>query len=637
MFDLLHKHKNFAQIVLALVTLPFAFFGVDYYFRGGDATKAVATVGGSKIEQTAFDNLLREQQSRMRQALGDRYDPAMLDTPAVRYALLDQLINQRLLENLGSAERFRVSDAQLRQFIGTLPPFQENGRFSPTKYNEVLAGQGMTPLLFEQRVRGELALSPLQDPVVGASFASETSVRDYLALAGQTREVAVASVAAAPFEKSATVTDAEVKAYYDRNPSAFQTPEVAKIEYLTLSQDALAAQLKIDPAEVKQTYEANAKQYTTAEERQASHILIAVKPDATPAEKAAAKAKATMILEKARANPASFADLAKEYSQDPGSAQQGGDLGSFARGSMVKPFEDAVFAAKVGDIIGPVETSFGYHVIKVTGITPPHVQSFDEVKGRIEADLRRQKAMQKFASSADQFQNLVYEQADSLAGAAKALDLKVQTTPLLTREQIQQLAMGNPKFVQALFSPDSLQAKRNTEAIEVAPNTLMAGRILEYKPATLRPFADVESDIRKLLIHRVASVLAQKAGREKLALLEQGKPDGQVGVAFGKPVTLDRAQAQPQFPADALKAIFEADARKLPGYVGMADAGGDFDIYRIDKVVEPPAPDAAKLASAEAAVGGQIGQELMSAYLASLRAATEVKINQAVLEKKQEQ
>lgn len=497
----------------------------------------------------------------------------------------------------------------------------------------------MTPLLFEQRVRGELALSPLQDPVVGASFASQASVRNYLALAGQTREVAVASVAAAPFERSATatVTDAEVKAYYDRNPSAFQTPEVAKIEYLTLSQDALAAQMKIDPAEVKQAYEGNAKQYTTAEERQASHILIAVKPDATPAEKAAAKAKATMILEKARANPASFADLAKEYSQDPGSAQQGGDLGSFARGSMVKPFEDAVFAAKVGDIIGPVETNFGYHVIKVTGITPAHVQSFDEVKGRIEADLRRQKAMQKFASSAEQFQNLVYEQADSLAGAAKALDLKVETTPLMTREQIQQLAMGNPKFVQALFSPDSLQAKRNTEAIEVAPNTLMAGRILEYKAATLRPFADVRDGIRKLLIHRAASVLAQKAGREKLALLEQGKPDGQVGVAFGKPVTLNRAQVQPQFPADALKAIFEADTRKLPGYVGMADAGGDFAIYRIDKVIEPPAPDAAKLASAEAAVGGQIGQELMSAYLASLRAATEVKINQAVLEKKQEQ
>ncbi|MGC1818007.1 MAG: SurA N-terminal domain-containing protein [Casimicrobiaceae bacterium] len=637
MFDLLHKHKTFAQIVLALVTLPFAFFGVDYYFRSSEAAKAVATVGGSKIDQREYDNLMREQQARMRQALGARYDPAMLDTPEVRYALLDQLVNQRLLENRASAEHFRVTDGQLRQFIAALPPFQEDGRFSATKYAEVLAGQGMTPLQFEQRVRGELELSPLQDPIVGGSFAAQAAVRHYLALAEQKREVALASVAAAPFEKSVSVSDAEVKAYYDKHPGDFQTQEVAKIEYLTLSQDALAAQMKVDPAEVKRTYDANARQYTTAEERQASHILIAVKPDAPAAEKAAAKAKAMMILEKARAKPGDFAALAKEYSQDPGSAQQGGDLGSFARGSMLKPFEDAAFAAKVGDIVGPVETSFGYHIIKVTGITPAHVQTFDEVKGRIEAELRRQKATQKFASAAEQFQNLVYEQADSLAGAAKALDLKVETTSLMTRAQIQQLALGNEKFVKALFSPDSLQAKRNTEAIEVAPNTLMAGRILEYKPATLRPFADVQADIRELLAHRGASALAQKAGLEKLALLAQGKTDAEVGVAFGKPVTLDRTQVQAGFPADALKSVFEANARKLPAYVGTADAGGDYSIYRIDKVIDAPAPDAAKLASVGAAVGGEIGRETMTAYLASLRAGTEVKINQSVLEKKQQQ
>jgi peptidyl-prolyl cis-trans isomerase D len=637
MFDLLHKHKTFAQMVLALVTLPFAFFGVDYYFRSSGSATAVATVGGSKIEQREYDNLMREQQARMRQALGARYDPAMLDTPAVRYALLDQLVNQRLLENLASAEHFRVTDGQLRQFIAALPPFQEDGKFSATKYAEVLAGQGMTPMQFEQRVRGELQLSPLQDPIVGGSFAAQAAVRHYLALAEQKREVAFASVAAAPFEKSVAVTGAEIKAYYDKNPGDFQTQEVAKIEYLTLSQDALAAQMKIDPAEVKQAYQANARQYTTAEERQASHILIAVKPDASAAEKAAAKAKATMILEKARAKPEDFAALAKEYSQDPGSSQQGGDLGSFARGSMVKPFEDAVFAAKVGDIVGPVETSFGYHIIKVTGVTPAHLQSFDEVKGRIEADLRRQKATQKFASAAEQFQNLVYEQADSLAGAAKALDLKVETTSLMTRAQIQQLALGNEKFVKALFSPESLQAKRNTEAIEVAPNTLMAGRILEYKPATLRSFADVQDDIRKLLVHRAASALAQKAGQDKLALLAQGKTDAEVGIEFGKPVTLDRTQVQAGFPADALKLVFEAGARKLPAYVGAADAGGDYLIYRIDKVIDAPAPDAAKLASVGAGVGSEIGREMMTAYLASLRAGTEVKINQAVLEKKQQQ
>jgi peptidyl-prolyl cis-trans isomerase D len=634
MFDLLHKHPRVTQAVLALITLPFAFFGVDYYFRGGDSGQTVASVGKNKITQAEFDEALRDQQQRMRQALGTNFDPAMLDAPEMRYALLDQLVNQRLLENEARAGRFRVTDAQLAQFIAGLPPFQEDGKFSADRYREVLASQNMSPLMFEQRVRGDLVLSPLQDPIIGGSIAAKSSVQRYLALLDQKRDVAIAQIAAEPFEKLVKVSDDDVKAFYDKNPKAFETPEMAKVDYILLTQDSIAAQVKVDPAEVRQAYEANAKQYTTSEERQASHILIAVKKDASDAEKAKAKQKATELAEKARAKPDSFAELAKANSQDPGSATQGGDLGSFSRGAMVKPFEDAVFAAKVGDIVGPVQTDFGYHVIKVTGITPPHVQSFDEVKGRIEAELKRQKAAQKFASAADQFQNLVYEQADSLAGAAKTLDVKVDTTPLVTREKMQSIAMGSAKFVQALFSPESIQSKRNTEAIEVGPNALMAGRIVEYKPAAPKPFAEVKDEIRQQLIHQRASALAVKTGAEKLALLEAGKD---AGVAFDKPVTLTRNQAQPGVTAEALKKIFDAGERKLPEYAGASNERGGFSIYRIDKVIAPPAPDAAKVDAASARVGSELGRELMNAYLASLKADTDVKINQAALEKKQAQ
>jgi peptidyl-prolyl cis-trans isomerase D len=632
MFDLVHKHKHFAQLVLGLITLPFAFFGVDYYFRSGSSDQTVASVGRNKISQAEFDESLRDQQQRMRQALGGNFDPAMLDSPEVRFALLDQLVNQRLLENQARADRFRVSDVQLQQFIAGLPPFQEDGKFSPEKYRQVLAAQSMSPLMFEQRVRGELVLSPLQDPIVNGSIAAQTSVQRYLALLEQKREVAVATIPAEPFEKSVKVSDADIKAFYEKNPAAFQSPEVAKIEYLLLTQDAIGAQIKVDPAEAKQAYQANAKQYTTNEERQASHILVAVKPDASDAEKAAAKQKAMDLLVKARAKPDAFAELAKANSQDPGSAAQGGDLGAFARGAMVKPFEDAVFAAKVGDIVGPVQTDFGYHVIKVTGVIPAHVQAFDEVKDRIEADLKRQKAAQKFAAAADQFQNLVYEQADSLAGAAKALDLKVETTSFVTRAQVQALAMNNAKFVQALFSPESVQSKRNTEAIEVGPNALIAGRIVEYKAAAPRPLAEVQDEIRQQLTRQGASEMAQKAGREKLALLEQGKG---ADVAFAKAVSLTRNQAQPGFSADALKTVFTADERKLPVYSGALNERGGYSIYKVEKVIDAPAADSAKLQAAASRVGEQIGHELMTAYLASLKADTDVKINQATLEKKQ--
>jgi len=256
------------------------------------------------------------------------------------------------------------------------------------------------------------------------------------------------------------------------------------------------------------------------------------------------------------------------------------------------------------------------------------------VKGRIEAELKRQKAAQKFASAAEQFQNLVYEQADSLAGAAKALDLKVETTPFVTRDKVQSIAMGSTKFVQALFSPESVQSKRNTEAIEVGPNALMAGRIVEYKPAAPKPFAEVKDEIRQQLTRQRASELAAKAGSEKLALLESGKD---AGVTFGKPVTLTRNQVQSGITAAALAKIFEAGERKLPAYVGAPGERGGFSIYRIDKVIEPAAPDAAKVESASARVGSEIGRELMNAYLAGLRADTDVKINEAALEKKQAQ
>src|SRR5438874_1144521 len=545
MYDLIYKHKRIVQVILALITLPFAFFGVDYYFRQSGGADTVAKVGDYKVSQAEFDQALREQQDRMRQTLGRNYDPSIFDTPEARYALVDQLVNQRVLENQAHAGRLRVTDPQLYQFISQLQPFQVDGKFSPERYKEMLQAQGMSPLQFEQRVRGELILQPLQEPLVNGNIVARASTERYLSLLEQQREVAVATVDPEAFMKSVKIDDAQVKAFYEQNPEAYETPEQAKIEYVTLTPDALAPRIKVDPAEVKAAYDANARQYGTPEERQASHILIALKPDAKEEEKAAAKKKADALFAQAKANPAKFAELAKANSQDPGSAQQGGDLGSFGRGSMVKPFEDAAFAAKVGDIVGPVQTDFGYHIIKVTGVTPSHVQGFDDVKGQIEADLKRQKAAQTLASDAEKFQNLVYEQAESLEPVAKALNLKVETTPLMGRPQIQAIGLGNPKFVQALFSPESIQTKRNTEAIEVAPNVLIAGRIVEYKPAAPRPLAEVADDIRRQLMRKAASELAQKAGTEKLALLQSGKSDSAAGVSFGKSVTVNRNQAQP--------------------------------------------------------------------------------------------
>jgi peptidyl-prolyl cis-trans isomerase D len=289
---------------------------------------------------------------------------------------------------------------------------------------------------------------------------------------------------------------------------------------------------------------------------------------------------------------------------------------------------------KVDEIIGPVHTDFGYHIIKLNAIKPAKVRPFDEVKTQIETDIKRQKASQKFAAAADQFQNLVYEQADSLQGAAKTLGLTVQTSPLVTRAQAQALAQGSAKFVQALFSPESVQSKRNVEATEVGPNALMSGRIIEYKPAALRPFEDAKEEIRTQLARKAASELAQKAGLEKLALLTQGKSEKEAGVTFAPPVVLNRSQVQAGFSNEALTQIFQIDPARLPQYTGTTNDRGGFSVYKIVKMIAPETSDPTKLSAASARLGDQLSQELFNAYVATLKAKADVKINQANLEKK---
>jgi peptidyl-prolyl cis-trans isomerase D len=633
MYDFIYKRKRLVQVVLALITLPFAFFGVDYYFRNTDRTGEVATVAGTPITQVDFANALHDQQLRMQQALGANYDPAMFQDPQMRYSVLEQLIGERLLQEQARRNRLTVSDEQLRQFISEIPAFQEDGKFSQTRYEQLLQMQNppRSPAEFAQSIRQGLALAPLEEPIAKANIVAKSNVERYLGLLDQQREVAAASIDAEAYLKDVKIDDAAVKAFYDANLAALQVPEEVKLEYVTLTPDAMGAQISIDPAEVRKQYDSNLRLYGKAEERDAAHILIAVKADASDADKAAAKAKAEDILAQAKRNPTQFAELAKKLSQDTGSAAQGGDLGFFARdGSMVKPFEDAVFAMKAGEIAGPVQSDFGWHVIKLVAIHPPQMQSFEQVRPQIEQDMKRQQATRKFAETADQLQNLVYEQADSLQPVAKALNLTVQATPFLSRGQVQALGQNNAKFAQAVFSPDSLQSKRNTEAIEVAPNTLMAARVVEYKPAVPRPFDEVKAEIRRQLEHQAAAELAQQAGKAKLALLQEGKD---AALSFGKPATLTRNRPQPGFSPLALTGIFQAETAKLPAYAGATNERGGYSLYRVQRVVVPPPADAARLTAFANRVGDQIGRELEMANIASLRAKADVKINQANLEK----
>jgi peptidyl-prolyl cis-trans isomerase D len=634
MYDIVDKHKRIAQFILALIMVPFAFFGVDYYFRRSDAATEVAKFDGGAITDAEFVQAIRDQQEALRRQQ-QGVDPAIFDNPEVRYNLLQQMIRERLVQKKALDSHFDVSNAQVFDRISSDPSFRQGDKFSLEQYKNLLNQAGIPETVFEERIRRQLLTEKVVDPIARSGIVARASEEAYLNLAEQKRAVAVATIDADQFAKDVKVDEAQVKSYYDANVGSFNSPEEAKFEYVTLTLDSLLGQVTVTPEEVKAQYASASKSYSQDEQRQAAHILVAVKPDAPEADRASAKKKAEDIAAQAKANPAKFAELAKQYSQDPGSAAQGGDLGSNPRGVMVKSFDDAVFAMKPGEITGPVQSEFGYHIIKLIGITPAHTRPFEEVSKQIEAELRRQKVGQKFAAAADQFQNLVYEQADSLAPVAKALGLTVQTSPLVTRTQAQQIGQGSQKFVQALFSPESIASKRNTDAIEVAPNTLMAGRVVEYKPAAPRPFEAVKSEIQNQLLRRAEIDLAQKSGQEKLALLEQGKSDKEAGITFAKPVEVSRNQPPlPGLTPDAVTRIFQADASKLPKYIGAPADRGGYTIYRVDKVIQPPAPEPAKLASAKAAIGEIQNREVFDAYVNALKAKAKVEINQAHLEKK---
>jgi peptidyl-prolyl cis-trans isomerase D len=633
MFDLVHRHRRIAQFILALIMVPFAFFGVDYYFRRADGAGDVAKFEGGTISEADFSRAIRDQQEAMRRN-SPGADTALFDNPEVRYNLLQQLLRDRLVEKKGADLHFQASNSQVFEHIAADPRFRDGDKFSLSVYKALLSQNGIAEPAFEDSVRRQILVEKVVDPISRGGVVPKATAAAFVSLVDQQREVEAAYVDADAFVKDAKVDDAQIKAFYDANPAAFRTPEEAKFEYVILTQDALLAQAAVTPDEVNAQYASAAKTYTQEEQRQAAHILIAVKPDASDADKAAAKARAEQIAAEAKANPTKFGDLAKRHSQDPGSAAQGGDLGSNPRGTMVQAFDDAVFAMKPGEIVGPVQSEFGWHVIRLAGITPARTRALDEVRAQIETDLKRQKAAQKFAAAADQFQNLVYEQADSLAPVGKALGLTVETSPMVTRAQAQQIALGSAKLVQALLSPESIAAKRNTDAIEVGPNALMAARLIEYKPAAPRPFDGVKDEIRRQLTRQAATELAQKAGREKLALLEQGKSDKDVGLTFAKPVTLTRSRPLPGFPPEAVTRIFQADATKLPRYVGGASERGGFAIYRLLNVITPTDAEPAKLAAARSRIGEVQNREVFDAYMGALKAKAKVEINQANLDKK---
>ena len=594
MFDFVRRHTRIMMGVLFLLVIPsFVLFGVDGYNQSNSQGATVARVGSHDISQSEWDSAHRLEADRLRASM-PTLDVKLLDSPEARYATLERLVRDRVLLQAVDKFKLNTSDARLARSLQEDPTIASlrmpDGKLDMDRYRQLTASQGLTPEGFEGRVRRDLSVRQIEAAVTATSFATPTIADASLNSFFEKREAQIASFSPGSFVGRVSPTEAELDTYYKANQAMFQSPEQASIEYVVLDLDAVTKTISINESDLKLHYEKNVARLSGNEQRRASHILINAAKDAPVADRQKAKARAEELLKQLRQAPGSFAEVAKKNSQDTGSAVNGGDLNFFGRGSMVKPFEDAVFAMKKGDVSEVVESDFGYHIIQLTDVKAPKQLGFEELRVSLESDLKKQQAQRQFAEAAEAFTNGVYEQSDSLKPIADKLKLEVKSATNVLRRPgpISTGVLSNEKFLAAIFAPDSVEKNRNTEAIETAPSQLVAGRVKQYTPARTQPLDAVRDILRSRVVAERAAELARKEGQEKLALWKASPADAVLPAA-----TVISRDEPKNTPLIILNAILRAEASVLPVFIGVDLAAQGYAVIRVNKVISKVAPSEA--------------------------------------------
>jgi len=627
MFDFVRKYTKVIAIPLfLLIILAFVMVGVDGYKNFSGKSETVAKVGSHSITQAEWDATHKNEVDRIR-AQVPNIDAKLLDSPEARYATLERLVRERVLADAAQGAHLVVTDARLARELQQNPTIgalrKPDGSLDMARYRDFAASQGLTTDGFEMRVRSDLSLRQVEYGVMASAFAPAAQAAIALNAFFERRDIQWQQFLPSEFASKVTPTDTDIDSFYQANQPMFQAAESANIEYVVLDLDSVKKSITLSDSDLKAYYEQNAARLSGKEERRASHILINAPKDMPAAERQKARERATALADQVRKSPDTFADVARKNSQDIGSAPNGGDLDFFGRGAMVKPFEDAAFGMKKGEVSEPIESDFGFHIIKLTDIKAPKQKSFDELRAGIETDLRNQQAQRKFAEVAEIFTNGVYEQSDSLKGIADKLKLEVKTANNVMRKAslAQTGVLANPKLLAAVFNPDSVEKKRNTEAIEVAANQLAAARITQYSAARTLPLVDVRNNVRDRLVAIRSADLAKKEGAEKLAVWKSNGANA--GLANALVVSRDQDQ---KIPAAVRDAAMRADPAQLPAWVGVDLGSQGYAVVRVNKVLERTVPAEAAAKQERAQYAQWMAKAEGQAYFETLKEQYKVQI-----------
>ncbi|MGB3424143.1 MAG: SurA N-terminal domain-containing protein [Castellaniella sp.] len=639
MFDFIRTHQRLMQFLLLVLVVPsFVFLGVSgYSFVTADP--ALVEIGRAAVTREEFVQAQRNQLQQMQESSQGRFDPALLDNPQARQALLDQLVDRRLQIAVATKDHFSVSDGALRRAIAAMPQLQVDGQFSPDRYNEVLTSYGLTPRDFEAGQRSELALDRVLGPVRDTAGLPAPVLDSLKRALTEERTIRLRVFKAEDHAKEVQVSDQDIQAWYDGHQDALRLPEQVSADYLVLDEAAaLASVPTIEEAQLKDYYEQNKTRYVVPARVSVSHILIKLPSGASDDVAKTALSKAEGIVTRARAEPTEFAELARKESQDAGTARDGGRLGWIQRGTLPLPMEQAVFALKQGEISDPVKGPDGYHIFMADQVQPEQGESFEQARAKVEDEVRRQLAADRFADMATKLTSLVYDNPSSLDPAAKDLGLQVRHAGGIARDRLlsadeaganaasasdDSAILGDVRVRQALFSSQVLTDKQNSGVIEISPDTMAVVRVGEVTPAHVPPLDQVRKQIHAQLTNERALAAAVAEGEKALAGLRAQPADE----GFDEPVTISRLDTA-GLSKDVLDTAFSVEADKaLPAFGGVALARA-YAIVQVDKV-QPGTTDTPALAGLGQQMARLWGSVEQQAVLTELRQQLGVKVTDA--------
>lgn len=504
--------------IIFLISVPFALWGVNSYLGGGEAAPA-ATVNGEEITLSQLDRAYSNYRNRLIQLFGGQIPANFGSEEQLKMQVLEQLVEEFALRQYTDKRRYRISDQDLNRRIQGMEAFQLDGKFDVSVYQAQLGSQGYSPLGFEQELRVTQSMDQLRSGIIASAFIPPSLEKQFVNLSNQSRKVR--SLVYKADISTVTVEPAEIEERYNSQSMRYSSPEMVRIDYIELSLEKVRAGIQVDEAELLERYQSSLDAYTSPESRQASHILISVDKDADSETSEQAR-QLIMQLRQRIVDGESFAKIASEFSQDPGSANEGGDLGDIERGVMVQAFENALFSLQPGELSEAVKTSFGWHLIKLQGISGGEVKPFDSVKQAIENEIRTEMAESRIYDLADNLANLVYEQPDSLLPAAQQLELPVETSDWFERSRGAGIA-ADAEIRELAFSDEVLRQGLNSEAIELGGDRVVFIRLNQHKPAEVRPLAEVSEQIKTELANIKAEKRASEIGEQAVAALKQGK------------------------------------------------------------------------------------------------------------------